>query len=174
MAIKANSRSPSASHPPRHHTTAQPPRTERRKQEGEARRGRGDHAARAAQDAGAGATSPPSSSPTSRRAPRRCDPASSRPQPPAAEPSTNHRHPRYVFDCHLCAPPSRALAPWPHAANSPKALPLHSPRPSRSHTLHTRAHAAHTHPGREQGPAFAEPPRELERERERAISADAP
>ena len=41
------------------------------------------------------------------------------------------RHHRYVYDSHLCAPPSRALAPWPHAANALKALPLHSPRPPR-------------------------------------------
>ena len=34
MAIKANSRSPSASHPLRHHTAAQPPHAEHRKQRG--------------------------------------------------------------------------------------------------------------------------------------------
>jgi len=107
---------------------------------------------------------PPSSSPSSRRASRHCEPPA-RHQVTAALPS---------FDPTTAGKPqlplafaTRALVPWPPSPARPK---HHLALFSHAH----RTLARSTHPGREQGPAFAEPPRKLQRKRLCAFSADMP
>jgi len=134
MAIKANSRSPSASHPLRHHTAAQPPHAEHRKQR---------------EKQGGGATTPPGPP----RAPeqRRSPPPPSLPHPrdglhgtaprifctaPALHCNASHHphHPWYVHGSRLRAPPNRALAPWPPSQARSKhhlALPVPCFAPTR-------------------------------------------